>query len=62
MHSLIFILTDENPEIRLFMINQKVRRMLGLEFQLSTSGLEQYNLGDANDTVLIRAIFEQLTD
>ena len=62
MHSLVFILTDENPEIRLFMINQKVRRMLGLEFQLSTSGLEQYNLGDANDTVLIRAIFEQLTD
>ena len=62
MHSLIFILTDENPEIRLFMINQKVRRMLGLEVQLSTSGLEQYILGDANDTILIRAIFEQLTD
>lgn len=39
------------------MINQKVRKMLGLEFQLSTSGLEQYNLGDANDTILIRAIF-----
>ena len=44
------------------MINQKVRRMLGLEVQLSTNGLEQYNVGDANDTVLIRAIFEQLTD
>jgi len=44
------------------MINQKVQRMLGLDFKLSTSGLEQYNLGDANDTVLIRAIFEQLTD
>ena len=57
MHALIFILTDENPEIRLFMINQKVRRMLGLEVQLSTSGLEQYNLGDSNDTVLIRSIF-----
>ena len=31
MHALIFLLTDENPEIRLFIINQKIRKMLGLE-------------------------------
>ena len=62
MQALIFILTDENPEIRLFMINQKVRKMLDLEVQLSTGGFEHQILSDSNDTVLIRSIFEHLTD
>lgn len=29
MNALVFVLTDENPQIRLFMQNQSIRQMLG---------------------------------
>lgn len=57
MQALIFILTDENPQIRFFMQNQNVLRMLGKEV-----GLQHYELNDANDTVLLKHVFERITD
>lgn len=57
MQALVFILTDENPQIRFYMQNQGVLRMLGIQQQL-----QHFAFNDANDSVLLRLLFTKITD
>jgi len=59
MTALIYIITDENPQIRLFMQNQSIQKMLGNQMQLKTIPI---SIDDANDTVLLQAVFIRITD
>jgi len=71
MASLVFILTDENAEIRLFATMQKLR--CGLlpyrnhdgsmgQIVLETEGpLKDRVIGDTNDFMTVKAIFDTLT-
>ncbi len=59
MTTLIYIITDENPQIRLFMQNQSIQKMLGNKMQLKSVPI---SIDDANDTVLLQAVFMRVTD
>jgi len=62
MSALIYALTDENPEIRYFCINQKLRTTLlpynGAPLSLMTEGmLKGFKLEDTNDFVTLCSLF-----
>lgn len=59
MTALIYIITDENPQIRLFMQNQSIQKMLGNQMKLKSVPI---SIDDANDTVLLQAVFMRVTD
>lgn len=57
MQVLIFVLTDEHPQIRFFMQNQNVLSMFGKEI-----ALQHYSFNDANDSVLLRHVFDRISE
>jgi hypothetical protein len=67
MTALIYILSDENPEMRLYATTRGLKNTLlsknGKAFSLETEGaLKGYNIGDVNDTLSLPAIFDLLTN
>ena len=60
--AMVYLLTDENPQIRLFIQCQNVGDMLGMNQTMSTPYFSQRQCGDVNDIVLIRNIFSRVTD
>lgn len=46
MKALVFILTDENPEIRLFMINQGLNQVFGVPTELVSPALKGISMHD----------------
>ena len=60
--AMVYLLTDENPQIRLFIQSQNVQHMLGMSQTMATPYFSQRQCGDVNDIVLIRNIFRRVTD
>jgi hypothetical protein len=65
--SLIYVLTDENPEMRLYATTQGLKNTLlsknGKQFLLETEGgLNGYNIEDVNDRITLHAIFDLVTE
>ena len=62
MNGLILVLTDENPEIRAFVINQELNVLFSRELHLESPTLSKLTLYDTNDYVALDILFERLTE
>jgi hypothetical protein len=62
MNGLILVLTDENPEIRAFVINQELSVLFSRELHLESPTLSKLTLYDTNDYVALDILFERLTE
>ena len=58
MQTLVMLLTDENPEIRLFVVNQGLATLFNQRIKLSMG----FHLDDFNDFVSLEMVFRALTD
>lgn len=58
MHALVMLLTDENPEIRLFMINQNLAQLFHQSKSLEVS--PRFMQTDSNDHQALSHLFHYL--
>jgi len=58
MQAFVLILNDENPEIRLFMINQNLGTLLN--FEVTIQSVKGVTLRDTNDQLVVNTLFQTL--
>ena len=61
MSCLVFILTDEHPEVRCFIVNQGLNLLFAKPATLQTPLLAGITLKDCNEYEAMRMIFSTLT-
>ena len=62
MGALILVLTDENPEIRLYIVNQGLNTLCRRPLPLQSPALHGIILQDTNDYIIVETLFEALTE
>ena len=62
MGALVFVLTDESPEIRLFIVNQALNVLFKRPLPLQSPALQGIVLRDTNDFIVVETLFEALTE
>jgi len=61
MRAFVFILTDENPEIRLFILSQGLNSLFDMPLTLNSPLLAGTSILDCNELVTIQNLFSSLT-
>ena len=61
MSCLVFILTDEHPEVRSFITNQGLNMLFGLTSTLESSTLQGIQIRDCNEFIAMENLFDSLT-
>jgi len=62
MGALLFVLTDESPEIRLFIVNQGLNALFRRPLVLESPALQGVVLRDTNDFIVAETLLEALTE
>ena len=62
MSCLVFILTDENPEIRFFIVNQGLNILFNRPLVLQSPTLSGLVIRDSNDFLAMEYLFTSLTE
>ena len=61
MSCLVFVLTDEHPEVRLFIVNEGLNLLFGKALVMETPVLAGIFIKDSNDFLAMEYMFESLT-
>lgn len=62
MNGLIYILTDDHPEVRSYIVNQGLNSMLGRQMELTSAPLKGVVLRDTNEYLAVESVFDALTE
>ena len=62
MGALLFVLTDESPEIRLYIVNQGLNALFRRPLALQSPALQGIVLRDTNDFIMVETLLEALTE
>ena len=58
----MFVLTDENPEIRLFILSQGLNVLFDLPLKLNSPVLKGITITDCNEIITIENLFNSVTN
>ena len=61
MSCLVFVLTDEHPEVRDFITNQRLNLLFGKSLILESPTLAGIVIRDSNECLAMESLFESLT-
>jgi hypothetical protein len=61
MRAFVFVLTDENPEIRLFILSQGLNKLFDHPLDLTSPVLLGVSISDCNELLTIENLFTNVT-